>query len=233
MRIFNTIVLTLILLSFIACSSEEEMEEFNNQDENMEKVIERIKAYSPTKISADVSNLTSNQKKVIDLLVKAGKVSDEIFWIQNTPDAVSIRDSLRNSNSKSAKVYLDYVNINYGPYDEIYGSERFVGDGPSIRPDGGNFYPVEMTKNDFENYIVENPDVKEEFTSQYTIIRKDETGLTAIPYHEAYAEKVEKLAKLLEKAAEYADNPSLKNYLILRAKAVRSDEYYESDMAWM
>lgn len=209
------------------------MEEFNNQDENMEKVIERIKAYSPTKISADISHLTSNQKKVIELLVKAGQVSDDIFWIQNTPDAVSIRDSLKNSNSESAKVYLDYVNINYGPYDEIYSSERFVGDGPSIRPDGGNFYPVDMTKDDFENFVAENPELKEDFTSLYTIIRNDENGLKAIPYHVAYADKVEQLASLLEEAATYSDNTSLKNYLTLRAKAIRTDEYYESDMAWM
>lgn len=209
------------------------MEEFNNQDENMEKVVERIKAYSPTKISADVSNLTYNQKKVIELLVKAGQVSDEIFWIQNTPDAISIRDSLKKSKSESAKIYLDYVNINYGPYDEIYGSERFVGDGPSIRPDGGNFYPTDMTKSDFEKYVVENPEVKEDFTSLYTIIQKDDKGYKAIPYHEAYADKVEQLAKYLEEAATYADNVTLKNYLLLRAKAIRTDEYYESDLAWM
>ncbi len=233
MRIFNAIVLTVFLVSFISCSSEEEMEEFNNQDENMEKVVERIKAYSPTKISADVSNLTYNQKKVIELLVKAGQVSDEIFWIQNTPDAISIRDSLKKSKSESAKIYLDYVNINYGPYDEIYGSERFVGDGPSIRPDGGNFYPTDMTKSDFEKYVVENPEVKEDFTSLYTIIQKDDKGYKAIPYHEAYADKVEQLAKYLEEAATYADNVTLKNYLLLRAKAIRTDEYYESDLAWM
>jgi hypothetical protein len=95
MRIFNAIVLTVFLLSFISCTSGEEMEEFNNQDGNLEKVVERIKAYSPTKISADVSKLTANQKKVIELLVKAGEVSDEIFWIQNTPDALSTRDSLK------------------------------------------------------------------------------------------------------------------------------------------
>lgn len=233
MRFFNTIILTLFLLSFLSCSSKEEVEEFNNQDENMEKVKERIKAYSPTKISADISNLNSNQKKVIELLVKAGHVSDEIFWIQNTPDAVSVRDSLMKSESESAKVYLDYVKINYGPYDEIYGGERFVGDGPSIRPLGGNFYPPDMTKSDFEDYVAANPEVKEDFTSLYTIIRKDGDGLKSIPYHEAYTDKVEKLASLLEEAASYADNPSLKNYLNLRAKAIRTDEYYESDMAWM
>lgn len=233
MRIVRTIILSLLVLTFVSCSSEEDKQEYSNQDENMEIVQARIKAYSPTKISADLSHLTSNQKKVIELLVKAGKVSDEIFWVQNTPDAISVRDSLKKLGTAEAKTYYDYVMINYGPYDEIYGSERFVGDGPSIRPVGGNFYPTDMSKEDFENYIAENPSQKNAFTSLYTVIKDEDSILTAEPYHVAYADKVERLAKYLEEAATYADNASLKNYLILRAKAVRTDEYYESDLAWM
>ncbi|MFN3196068.1 MAG: dipeptidyl-peptidase 3 family protein [Chlorobiota bacterium] len=228
-----TILLLASVIILTSCSKEEEVQEFNTQDTNLEMVKERIKAYSPTKITADISDLTVNQKKVVEYLVRAGKVSDEIFWMQNTPDAISIRDSLANSDSESSDVYLEYVKINYGPYDEIYGGERFVGDGPSVRPAGGNFYPTDLSKVDFENYISENPDVKDAFTSLYTVIKDQDSVLKAIPYHEAYADKVEELASYLEKAAEYADNPSLKSYLELRAKAVRTDEYYESDMAWM
>lgn len=228
-----TILLLASVIILTSCSKEEEVQEFNTQDTNLEMVKERIKAYSPTKITADISDLTENQKKVVEYLVKAGKVSDDIFWMQNTPDAISIRDSLANSDSESSDVYLEYVKINYGPYDEIYGGERFVGDGPSIRPAGGNFYPTDLSKEDFENYVSENPEVESDFTSLYTVIRDEDSVLKAVPYHEAYADKVDELAGYLEKAAEYADNPSLKSYLELRAKAIRTDEYYESDMAWM
>ncbi len=228
-----TILLFASILLLTSCSQEEEVQEFNTQDTNMEMVEERIKAYSPTEITADISELTDNQKKVLDYLVKAGKVSDDIFWMQNTPDAIAIRDSLANSDSESSKIYLEYVKINYGPYDEIYGGERFVGDGPSVRPAGGNFYPTDLSKVDFENYISENPDQKDDFTSLYTVIKDEDSVLKAVPYHEAYADKVNELAGYLEKAAEYADNASLKHYLELRATAIRNDEYYESDMAWM
>lgn len=233
MRITKQIILTLILLSIISCSKKEPKEDFNNQDANMDKIKERIKAYMPTKISADLSHLTSNQKKVIELLVKAGQVSDEIFWIQNTSDAVSTRDSLRKLGTPEAKTYLTYVNINYGPYDEIYGGERFVGDGPSIRPDCGNFYPTDMSKEEFEEYETAHPDKADSFKSLYTIIVRKDSSLEAVPYHIAYADKVKKLAGYLEEASKYADNPTLKNYLVLRAKAILTDEYYESDMAWM
>jgi hypothetical protein len=233
MNIVKQIILIVILLSVVACTKEETKESFNNQDTNMEKVKERIKAYMPAKISADLSHLTSNQKKVIELLVKAGKAADDIFWIQNTPDALSIRDSLSKAGTADAKVYLDYVLINYGPYDEIFGGERFVGEGPSIRPDGGNFYPSDMSKEEFENYVAAHPDKAEQFKSLYTIVERKDSELVAIPYHEAYASKVKELAGYLEQAAQYADNPSLKNYLQLRAKAILTDDYYESDMAWM
>lgn len=233
MRIAKHIIILLVLFSTISCSKKETMEEFNNQDANMEKIKERIRAYMPTKISVDLSNLTSNQRKVINLLVKAGQMADEIFWIQNTPDAVTTRDSLSKLNTPESKIYLNYVKINYGPYDEIYGGERFVGDGPSIRPDGGNFYPSDMSKDEFEEYVTTHPDKAENFKSLYTIIQRKESSLEAVPYHIAYADKVKKLAGYLEEAAQYADNPSLKNYLLLRAKAILNDDYYESDMAWM
>lgn len=233
MRTVKIIIISTIFLTFLSCSEKEKVQEFNNQDKNLEMVKERIRAYSPTKITADMSSLDDKQKKVIELLVKAGQISDELFWMQNTPDAISVRDSLAKLDTDAARTYLEYVKINYGPYDEIHGSERFVGDGPSVRPDGGNFYPTNMTKEFFENYISENPDVKSDFTGLYTIIRDEDSVLKAIPYHLAYAEKVEKMASYVEEAAKYADNPSLKKYLSLRAKALRTDDYFESDMAWM
>src|SRR6056300_1562493 len=186
-----TILLLASITILTSCSQEEEVQEFNTQDTNLEMVKERIKAYSPTEITADISDLTVNQKKVVENLVRAGKVSDEIFWMQNTPDAISVRDSLANSDSESSDIYLEYVKINYGPYDEIYVGERFVGDGPSIRPPGGNFYPADLSKEDFENYVSENPEVESDFTSLYTVIKDEDSVLKAVPYHEAYDDKVE------------------------------------------
>lgn len=233
MKIIRLLVLSAIFISIVSCSKEEAKEQFNNQDSNMELIKERVKAYMPTKISADLSHLTENQKKVIELLVKAGKEADEIFWMQNTPDAISVRDSLKALNTPESKVYLDYVKINYGPYDVLHGDERFVGDGASIRPDGGNFYPTDMSKEEFENYVATHPDQAESFKSLYTIIRRKDSILEAIPYHIAYADKVKKIAGYLEEAAKYTENPSLKNYLQLRAEAILTDDYFESDMAWV
>jgi len=89
-----------------------------------------------------------------------------------------------------------------------------------------------MTKAEFEGYVKTHPGQKEELESQYTVVVRDGSNLKGIPFHQAYPE-VEQLALKLEEASKVCDNQSLKNYLVLRAKALRTDNYFESDMAWM
>ncbi len=120
-----------------------------------------------------------------------------------------------------------YAIINYGPWDELDGLKPFV-EGWGEKPKGANFYPHDMTKAEFEK--LENRDKK----SQYTILTRDDGGNLQVQwYHEAYAAGIEKAASLLEKAAALAENKSFRNYLKLRAKALRTDDYFESDMAWL
>jgi hypothetical protein len=90
-----------------------------------------------------------------------------------------------------------------------------------------------MTKEEFEKFIEENPDKEKEFTSEFTVIRRIDGKLTAIPYSEFYKDKLTKISALLIEAAEYADNKSLKKYLLTRADAFETNDYYESDLAWM
>ncbi|MFP4528694.1 MAG: peptidase [Candidatus Kapaibacterium sp.] len=220
--------LAFAIVALNSCGTEEKKEEMTLNPELQKK----IDAYAPVEITADVTNLSESQKKVLMLLADAGNIADEIFWVQTAPDAAKIRDSLRAANTPEALQYLDYVLINYGPYDVIYGNKRFVGDGPEERPAGGNFYPEDMTKVEFEAFVKEHPDKKDEFESQYTVIRRAGDELVAIPYHEAYA-KVEQLCEKLDAAAEVCENESLKKYLQLRADAIRRDDYLASDLAWM
>jgi hypothetical protein len=133
---------------------------------------------------------------------------------------------------KENELLLKVVNIYYGPYNKMDNNKRFVGNGPANRPLGGGFYPEDMTKEEFEQHILDNPADKKAFECQYTIIIRNEQGsLQAIPYHEYYPE-LENVAKLLDEAAELCDNPSFKRYLTLRAKAFRSstyEDYFASD----
>ncbi|HOQ49200.1 MAG TPA: peptidase, partial [Candidatus Kapabacteria bacterium] len=208
------------------------MESQPELSEQAKKIKQLSEQFAKIEITADVSHLSQRERALLEKLIEAGKLCDAIFWKQSSHDAIAVRDSLIKLNTEEAKIFLEYVNINYGPYDVLNENVRFVGVGPEKRPPGGGFYPEDITKEEFENHIKNNPKDKEAFESQYSVIVRENGGLKAIPYHHYYPE-TEKLAKLLEEAAELADNPTLKNYLILRAKATRTDDYYESDMAWM
>jgi hypothetical protein len=154
--------------------------------------------------------------------------------LQSSNDGIAIRDSLQKEKSKEANLLLKLVNLYYGPYNKMDDYKRFVGTGAETRPEGGGFYPEDMTKEEFEKHIKDNPKDKELFENQYSVITRDEHGkLKAVLYHEYY-KGMEKLAKLMDEAAELCDNPSLKEYLKLRAIAFRTsqyNDYFKSDWA--
>ena len=122
--------------------------------------------------------------------------------------------------------------LHFGPCDGLEANKPFYGDTPC--PKGGGFYPVDMTKDEFDAHIKANPNDKEAFTSGYTVIRRDAEGsLLAVPYHKVYAEWLLPAAKLMLEAANISENESLKNFLTLRAKAFLTDDYFTSELAWM
>ncbi len=235
MKKFFILVISIIyIFVFFGCQKQEQpkREESVMSDTSLPSISERVKAYAPTIIKTDLSKFTDRQQKLVHMLVEAGKIADEIFWEQTSYDAVAVRDSLEKLNAPENKDILEYAMINYGPYDRIYGEKRFVGNGPGVRPPGGTYYPADMAKTEFEDYIKAHPEQKDELESQYTVVVRDGSKLKAVPFHIAYPLAM-KLADKLDEAAEYADNPSFKNYLKLRAEAIRTDNYFKSDMAWM
>lgn len=129
------------------------------------------------------------------------------------------------------ELQLELFNIMFGPFDRLEDNEAFIG--TEKKPLGANFYPEDMTKEEFENWIKQHPEDEKSFTSEFTVIRRQNGKLVAIPYSEYYKDYLIRISNLLKEAAEYADNPSLKKYLLSRAEAFLSNDYYQSDMDWM
>ncbi len=179
-----------------------------------------VQQYAEVELTSDMSSLSENQKKMIPLLIEVAKITDELFWYQ----AFGGRDSLLPKlEDRSA----EYVQINYGPWDRLNNLEPFI-EGYGPKPEAANFYPVDMTKEEFENSDIENKE------SLYTFIRRNDNGeLTSVWYHEQFPDQLKKASDLLKQAAELAEDPGFKKYLNLRAEAFITDEYYESDVAWM
>ena len=232
----NILLLTAVTafaLMFSACEKKEEIKNPETPVTELTKVIqERVDIYVPTVIKSDISHLSENQKKVISILIDAGKYADEIFWKQTSYDAIAIRDSLAKMTTPEAIAAYEFVKINYGPYDLIEEGKRYIGEGIEKKPATGAFYPEDMTKEEFNAYVAAHPEQKEDLESLYTIVRRDGDKLVTSPYHVEYPEQLE-IALKLEEAAQFADNSSLKKYLLLRAEALRTDNYFDSDMAWM
>ncbi|HAN18452.1 MAG: hypothetical protein A2X13_08920 [Bacteroidetes bacterium GWC2_33_15] len=197
-----------------------------NRDRNKEnlphsKIEMLLMNYADVKLTSDLSSLTENQKKMLPGLFEAAQIIDELFWMQTYGNKDDLLKSIKDENS------LKYVMINYGPWDRLNGMEPFI-DGVGKKPDGANFYPFDMTYQEFEEF----GDLEK--YSSYTLLRRNEIGgLQTIAYHKAYNEKLQKIAELMQQASEFADDNELKTYLELRAKALLTDSYFDSDMAWM
>lgn len=208
---------------------------FGCSEENKKKEIlglkKKIEQYSKTELKYNASLLDDNQKVVVEKLYEAGKIIDRIFLDQVYSKNEEIEEILSKSTDANDKVILKYFNINFGPFDRLDHDKPFYGN--EEKPAGANFYPEDMTKEEFENFIKENPEKEAEFTSEFTMIRRENGKLVAIPYTEYYKLQLTEITKLMTEAAEYAENASLKNYLVTRAKAFQTNDYYESDMAWM
>ena len=186
---------------------------------------------APVELGAEVDRLSPQKQELVKKLVQASRLMDEIFLRQVYSKNLEIRDWLRRSKDPNDKIYLEYFTIMFGPFDRLDDDKPFIGTEP--KPLGANFYPEDMTKEEFFDWIKAHPEDKEAFESNFAVIRRQNGRLVAIPYSQAYRELLEPAAKLLKEAAALADNASLKRYLQTRADAFLSNDYFESDMAWM
>src|SRR3990170_2037902 len=179
-------------------------------------------------MNADTSFLTAEEREVVNLLIQAADLMSEIYKRQATPDYDKLRADVAAKNDPAL---LDRFDTFFGPWDSLEEDEAFFGGLP--KPAGANFYPTDLSKEQFDAYLKAHPDEAEALTSPYTVVRRQGDRLVAVPYSQEYRQWLETAAKLLEQAAAKTSNASLKKFLTLRAKAFRTDDYFESELAWM
>jgi len=191
----------------------------------------QIQKFSPTEIKYDNSLIKGNDKKALEKLIEAADYIHQIFLTQVYYKNSELLKELAASNKPEDKALLEYFKINCGPFSRLEGFKTFYG-GES-RPHGANFYPVDMTKEEFEKWITDHPEDKDAFTSSFTVIKRQGDKLVAVPYPVEYKELLQKASKAMKEAAAYTENPSLKKYLTSRADALLSNDYFQSDCDWM
>ncbi|HOJ38180.1 MAG TPA: peptidase [Ignavibacteriales bacterium] len=203
----------------------------NNLIAGDKMITEKLKQFVPVVIKYDHSLLNEKDKQCLKYLYYASKIMDTIFLNQAFSKNFQILDELQKLNTEEGKATLEYFKIMFSPFDRLDHHKAFYGN--YVRPLGANFYPEDMTKEEFNNFIKANPDKEKEFTSEFTVIRRIDGKLVAIPYSEYYKNYLKKAAEYLREAAKYTDNQSFKKYLLSKADAFLSNDYYQSDVDWM
>lgn len=181
-----------------------------------------------TKIQPDISHLTDNQKQVIEHLVAVAGIIKELFIFQKDPSYIRLLEEIDSVGNPDLKKIFYLMNGAYNEFDDtffIQGAERCQKSG---------FYPDDLTKEEWDDFIINNPQLKEQFISPYTVIQRDKKGgLLAVPYSEYYKKYLSKSSKLLYKAAEYADNFYVKSYINALANAFVTNDFTEADIRWI
>ncbi len=197
----------------------------------------RLSRYAIERISLSDFNLTPSQRKLVEKLIEASDVADEIFWRQTWEGAVQLREELKRASEKDPQwlPYYRYYLINYGPFDRLDGFSPFIGS--FKKPPGAAFYPEDMTRQEFETYVKAHPEEEELLKSPYTVVKRKGDRLVAVPYHQAYKEPVEKLAGLLKEAAQLCQDKDFREYLLAKAGDLLNDgpphSYRRSDLLWL
>ncbi|MFV0140492.1 Zn-dependent hydrolase [Empedobacter falsenii] len=217
----SSIFLGLIAFTGIlsSCSTQKAVKESTQTSTEMTKEY-AYQTYASFPLTTDISHLTKNEKEILRLMFKTADIMDDLFWQQ----AYGAKIDLMDETKGEAK---EYAKINYGPWDRLNNETPFV-NGIGAKPAGAMFYPIDMTKEEFEQANLKDG------KSPYTIVRRNREGkLYTISYHENFKNQLSKAAEYLTQASELAEDAGLKKYLKLRAAALMTDDFYASDLAWM
>jgi hypothetical protein len=192
---------------------------------------ERLAKFRQVRMPFNPAGLSAREKELVEKLVDASHYLEEIYWRQSDPEGLTLYQSLLGSTNPRDVMLRRYLWINGSRFDLIDDNKPFVGKTPM--PPGRGFYPVGLTRQQIEQYVKEHPDKKAEIYSSTTVVRSNGGQLHGIPYHIAYRSFLEPAAKDLREAAKLSADPAFAKFLEMRADALLSDHYFQSDLAWL
>ena len=191
----------------------------------------RVRQFAPVELTFDAVLLNASDRALVRKLVEASDALNEIFRLQVWRGNLAYGDALAAASDPGLETAREYYAIMAGPWDRLAADEPFLDVG--AKPAGAGYYPEDATRDEIERWVSTHPEDERSFTSYYTLIGRNKDRLVAVPYHVAYAEPLERAAGLLREAAELAGNASLREFLELRARSLLSDDYFDSEVAWM
>ncbi len=208
---------------------------------NVAQLSQMAKRFAPIDLKADASKLSKGDRAAIVKLIEAAKIVDVLQLRQRWDGNEALWAALQKDKTPLGQARLNYFWLNKGPWSILDDHSSFLPADvagikvPAKKPEGGNFYPAGATKAALESWINGLPAAdKEQAQWFFTTIRTGADGkFKIVKYSEEYKAEMEKLSALLKQAASLTDNASLKKFLSLRADAFLSNDYLQSDFAWM
>jgi hypothetical protein len=192
---------------------------------------EELAKFKPVWMPFDSSRLTARERQMIGKLVVACQNLESIYWRQSDPEGLNLFKTLVGSHAPMDVALRRFLRINGSRFDLINNDAPFVGTAP--RPPGRGFFPADLTREEFDRYVASHPEQKNALYDPFTVVRRNDDALEAIPYHVAYKEWIDPAAKALRDAADLSDDPPFANFLRMRADALETDQYFDSDIAWV
>jgi hypothetical protein len=191
----------------------------------------QLAKYRRVKMPFNAKGLTPRELQLVNKLVDACRYLEIIYWLQSDTEGYALLQQLKEDASLRAKELRRLLTINGSRYDLIRNNAPFVGTAP--RPPGGDLFPADLTREALEKYVLAHPDQKKALYDPFTVVRRKGDALEAIPYHIAFKQWLEPAARLLREAADLSDDQAFVKFLRLRADALLTDDYFQSDLAWL
>jgi len=230
-RLAVFVTATALVMNVFASQRKKATQGSSSEATSMSK---KVRRFAPTPLTANTTKLSPGDRKALQKIIAAAKYYDALYLRQIWSGNEALLKKLAADKSLVGRLRLHYFMINKGPWSQLDDNEPFI-EGVPRRPPQANFYPADITKDEFNAWLnTLTPDEKEKATGYFYTIRRDSNGkLKTVPYSEEYREFLDPAARLLREAAALTSNRTLKDFLNKRAAAFASNDYYDSDVAWM
>ncbi len=191
----------------------------------------RLAKWKPVEMPFDAAGLSPRERQLVAKLVEACQHLEDLYWRQSDPADIELYNTLARSAGARERAVARMLWIHGGRWDLLDENRPFLGH--AAMPPGRALFPPGVTRQDVDRFVAGHPAQKAAILDEHTVVVGTPQGLAAQPYHVAYARFLAPAAKALDEAAALSDDPAFARFLRLRAKALLTDDYYESDLAWL
>ncbi|MEP6743234.1 MAG: hypothetical protein ABJB61_12100, partial [bacterium] len=113
----------------------------------------KIARFAPTTLAADLSKLSARDRQALAKIIATAKLLDPLFLRQVWSGNDALEAKLEADKAAVGRQRLHYFLINDGPWSRLDNNEPFIEGVPREKPPHANFYPDDITKDEFNSWL--------------------------------------------------------------------------------